>query len=218
MIFFIINIYYKKFMSDAEEIWIDIEGYNGDYQISTFGRVKSFKLDEDNGKILKRGKKKNRKKIVYLYVALCKENRRIDFSISRLVATAFIPNPDNLPFVDHIDGNPLNNYVSNLRWVKHGENMRNKDGWGNTSVLGLRYQEPKKKMPRIQGQYTNKEGKIVRKYFTINPKPRCKNAKEGEWGYCYPTRKAAEEAAKKWLKNTRDVEFPGIYVQCYKDD
>lgn len=78
------------------EIWKDVPGYVGLYQVSNYGNVKSI-----------------------LY------NKRKTFSIHRLVAAAFIPNPDNKPCVDHIDGNRLNNHVDNLRWATHLENNNN---------------------------------------------------------------------------------------------
>lgn len=193
-------------MSDEKEIWKDIDGYDGIYQISTFGRVKSFQQDKVNGKIKElcvnyKG---------YLYVGLSKKKNYKCFLISRLVALAFIPNPSNKPIVDHIDKNKLNNHVSNLRWVTISENNRNRYSKGNIDVLGLHYVEHRNFSPYIRSQYW-KEGKIISKIFTINQNPRFKNAKEGERGYCYQTKEAAIEAAKKWLKETRNQEFPGIY-------
>lgn len=92
------------------EIWKDIPGYDGYYQVSNFGRVKSLR------KVLKAGLRKG-----YLYISL----RNKKFNIHRLVAIAFIPNPGNLPETDHIDGNPLNNNVDNLRWVTRQQNELN---------------------------------------------------------------------------------------------
>jgi hypothetical protein len=213
MIFFIIIIYYKKFMSDEKEVWRDIDGYDGDYKVSNWGRVKSYKYDKVNGKIRK---EKNNGR---LYVNLCDNGKVKCFYINRLVALAFIPNPNNFPEAAHRDGNPLNNHVSNLKWRPREEDVRNKKGWSNTGILGLNYHETKNRTPCIRAQYRNKEGKYIVKTFTINANPtRCKNAKEGEYGYCYLTREAAEEAGKKWLKDTRDVEFPDVYIQCYLKD
>jgi len=60
----------------------------------------------------------------YLQVGLCKDKKIKPAHIHRLVAEAFIPNPDNLPQVDHIDGDKLNNHVENLRWISQSENCR----------------------------------------------------------------------------------------------
>lgn len=98
------------------EIWRDIDGYEERYQVSNYGRVKSFWRGAI--KILKpaaisRG---------YLFVSLCKPNQRKQFYIHRLVAQAFIPNPDNKRTVNHIDGHRLNNCVENLEWATAAEN------------------------------------------------------------------------------------------------
>lgn len=61
----------------------------------------------------------------YLQVDLRVDNTKRAFAVHRLVAKAFIPNPDNKPEIDHIDGDPTNNHVWNLRWVTHAENMNN---------------------------------------------------------------------------------------------
>jgi hypothetical protein len=98
----------------------DIENYEGRYAVSNFGRVYSFV----SNKWLKPTANKHGNQIRY-YVNLGRgtENR---FYVHQLVAKHFLPNPDNLPEVDHIDTNPANNNVNNLRWVSHSENMKNK--------------------------------------------------------------------------------------------
>lgn len=93
------------------EIWTDIEGFEN-YQVSTWGRVRSSKC------ILK--PYENQKG--YLKVGLRKDGKCHKKRVSRLVAQAFIPNPDELPQVDHIDGNKQNNSVTNLRWVDNKTN------------------------------------------------------------------------------------------------
>lgn len=106
-----------------EEIWKDIEGYEGFYQISSLGRVKSLKFGKE--KILKPCFAKNKG---YAMITLCKNGENKGFNIHRLVAKAFIPNPDNLPQVNHKDEDKSNNVVwinddgsidydkSNLEW------------------------------------------------------------------------------------------------------
>jgi hypothetical protein len=64
------------------------------------------------------------KNVQYLQVSLWKNNRGKNFYVHRLVAEAFIPNPNNLPMVNHKDGNKLNNHVSNLEWVVSSENAQ----------------------------------------------------------------------------------------------
>jgi len=94
----------------SNEIWVDIDGYDGKYQVSNFGRVKSFKYK--NPRILKTyisGKG-------YIYIDLCKNSVYKKTGVHRLVAKAFISNPSNFPEVNHEDGEKTNNHVSNLNW------------------------------------------------------------------------------------------------------
>lgn len=101
------------------EEWKPIEGYEGLYEVSNLGRVKSLWYGKE--RMLKMGKDK----LGYLRVFLCNNNKGKNFLIHRLVAKAFIPNPDNKPFIDHIDTNPSNNRIENLRWCTHKENCNN---------------------------------------------------------------------------------------------
>lgn len=95
------------------EIWTDIEGFEN-YQVSTWGRVRSSKC------ILK--PYENQKG--YLKVGLTRDGKCHKKRVNRLVAQAFIPNPNGLPQVDHIDGNKQNNSVTNLRWVDNATNQQ----------------------------------------------------------------------------------------------
>ena len=98
-----------------EEIWKRINGYE-EYEISNLGRVKSFKRDR-KGKIMK-----PKFSGEYLAVTLCADGQQERKTIHRLVAEHFIPNPSGLPWVNHKDGNKLNNKVTNLEWVTPSEN------------------------------------------------------------------------------------------------
>lgn len=116
------------------EEWRDIKGYEGFYQISNFGRVKSLDRTIIDRKCV-RHKKGNLmipvKHQGYNQVRLSKNGKGKTFKICRLVATAFVPNPENKPCVDHIDGDRSNDVYTNLRWVTKKENARNPNTIGN---------------------------------------------------------------------------------------
>lgn len=102
------------------ETWKDITGYEGRYQISSMGRVKSFAQDRKHGKI----KLGNLNHKGYLTILLYDSSGRPKwYPVHRLVATTFIPNPDNLPQVNHKDENKRNNCVENLEWCTNDYNI-----------------------------------------------------------------------------------------------
>lgn len=132
-----------------EEIWKDVVGYEGLYQVSNFGRVKSYahKVKCCGGyrvqpeKILTNCFDGN-----YYHVTLFKNNKRHILLVHRLVAMAFIPNNESKRTVNHIDGNKLNNNVNNLEWATHSENNKhafriglNHSNGGNTAKPILSY-------------------------------------------------------------------------------
>lgn len=92
------------------EIWKDIKGYEGIYQVSSRGKVRSFHFGK-NIKILRFSIRGG-----YANVILYKNKKRKTFSVHRLVAEAFIDNPNDLPEVNHKDEDKLNNQVENLEW------------------------------------------------------------------------------------------------------
>ena len=97
-----------------KEIYKDIKGYENLYQISNLGNVKSLGNGNSNNskeRILKPGNQKNYKKVI-----LSKNGNSKNFTVHRLVAEAFIPNPNNFPIINHKDENPSNNCVDNLEW------------------------------------------------------------------------------------------------------
>lgn len=118
-----------------EEQWKSIEGYEGIYEVSNKGRVRSltrFHTKKCNGghlfpiKINGRILRPRVTKLGYLNISLSNGAKydMTTFRLHRLVAKAFIPNPNNLPEVHHIDHNKLNNSVDNLKWVTSKENTR----------------------------------------------------------------------------------------------
>lgn len=108
-----------------EEIWKDVIGYEGFYQVSSFGQVRSLSR---TAKVLSGAKRLVRERIlkqtntIYRTVHLSKNNVTDVMLVHRLVATAFIPNPENKRCVNHKDGNKYNNYASNLEWATDKEN------------------------------------------------------------------------------------------------
>jgi len=106
-------------MTELYEIWKPVNGYEGIYEISNLGRVKSLNYRRTgNEKILKQVKKTKG----YLALTLYKNGSYKQHRIHRLVADAFIPNPDNLPQVNHIDEDVTNNRVDNLEWCDNKYN------------------------------------------------------------------------------------------------
>mgnify|MGYP003463631969 FL=1 len=103
-----------------DEEWRDIEGYEGLYQVSNLGRVKSFNYRGHKGCIEILTPRLDGKG--YEMVALYKEGKVRNTKVHRLVAQAFIPNPNNYPQVNHKDENKTNNDVKNLEWCTNKYN------------------------------------------------------------------------------------------------
>lgn len=105
-----------------KEQWVSIENYEGLYEISNYGNVRSLPR-----------KSQNRNKLIkflnltptgrYTILSFYKKGVRKSMTVHRLVAKAFIPNPDNKPMVNHRDGNGHNNRIDNLEWCTHSENV-----------------------------------------------------------------------------------------------
>lgn len=123
-------------MGNLNEIWKDVQGYENRYQISNIGRVKSLErmvghytggLMFLRSRILKHGKGR------YPYIILINDGKRNTLKIHRMVAIAFIPNPNNKPSVNHINGLRDDNRVENLEWCTHKENMK------HAADTGLKY-------------------------------------------------------------------------------
>lgn len=108
-------------MSDIneEEIWKDVVGYEGLYKVSNLGNVYSNYVHRN----LKQGNHKDG----YKFVILNRNGKSKYMSVHRLVATAFIPNPDDLPEINHKDETPYNNNVENLEWCDYSYNATYND-------------------------------------------------------------------------------------------
>lgn len=108
------------------EIWKDIDGYEGKYQISNLGRVKSLQRWSGT-KFYNREYILNNyvnKKNGYVYVYLTKNNKSKNIRLHRLVAQAFIPNPNNYLYINHKDCDRTNNNVENLEWCTASYNVK----------------------------------------------------------------------------------------------
>ena len=150
-----------------EEVWKPIKDYEGLYEISNLGRVKSLNYGgTGKGKILKNIEDRKG----YLKVCLTKNGRHKILKVHRLVAEAFIPNPGNKPCVDHINTIKNDNRVENLRWVTHKENSNNpltkkKMSENHTNIKGENHpfygkqhtEETKKKMSEASKGKTKSE-------------------------------------------------------------
>lgn len=146
------------------EVWKDIEGYENLYQVSNLGRVKS--LVGFNGHIYV-----NRVKVLkqsntttgYKKVELTINKRRKSHKVHRLVAFAFIPNPNHKPNINHKDGNPINNKVENLEWCTQRENVQHAV---DTGLKGV-YSFDKAELEELYSKYgTKKIGELYGVSFT----------------------------------------------------
>lgn len=112
----IIDIVPLQMPNNIEEVFVKVKGYAG-YEVSNLGNIRSVYT----GKIMKAHTVRGE----YLQIGLTQNGKQKNFMVHRLVAEAFLPNPENKPCVDHIDTIRTNNVVTNLRWVTHKENSNN---------------------------------------------------------------------------------------------
>lgn len=125
-----------------EEIWKDVVGCEGYYQVSNLGRVRSVDryIDRSDGTTaFYRGRILSPAGEPYVHVYITNGEARTLRRVHRLVAEAFVPNPDNLPQVDHIDCNKLNNCADNLRWCTSADNTHY--AWRNGLMHPVPYSE-----------------------------------------------------------------------------
>lgn len=145
-------------MEYCNEVWKDVQDYEGLYQVSNLGRVKSVDRvvhRNDGIDMFRAGKIKNTHDNGkgYLVVSLYKHNKGQFKYVHRLVAQAFITNPNNLPVIDHLNCNRADNKAVNLEWVTYSENnyrsgaVRHKNNWSNPEYVANKVA----KMPKNPG-------------------------------------------------------------------
>lgn len=107
-----------------EELWLPVPDFEGYYEVSNLGRIKSLSrvVPVTNRVLKEKFNSMHLKRDGYHSVLLRKPNVKKTIQVHRIVAKAFIENHDNKKVVNHIDGNKLNNYASNLEWVSYREN------------------------------------------------------------------------------------------------
>ena len=148
-----------------EEIWKDIKGYEGRYQISNFGRVKSLIYSKEKIMNIYNFRRDGEKGKGYWRVRLIKNSSYKYFFVHRLVAEAFISNPNNYATVNHINGIKTDNRIDNLEWCSLKENIQKAWETGLYKVDEIRrlngYKTGKsnkgKKYKKRQGLHSKKE-------------------------------------------------------------
>ena len=143
---------YDKSLALPNECWKPVEGYEGLYAVSSNGGAKSVERFDSLGRLWKeRILRPTKTTDGYLLVQLYKDGKRKKYLVHRLVAQAFIPNPDNKPCVNHLDENKTNNHYSNLSWTTPKENSN----WGTCQ---------QRRAEKKRGIYNTKKSKAVCQY------------------------------------------------------
>lgn len=140
-----------------EEIWKEIDGYNGMYKVSNIGRVKSVARKDSKGRFVKeRILKLGRDSNGYLQAHLWKEGGQKCFLVHRLVAKAFIPNPNNLTDINHISEIKADNNINNLEWCDKKYNNN----------YGTCIERSRKARSKPVIQYDD-QGNFIKKYSSV---------------------------------------------------
>ena len=175
------TIYKKNRMKN--EIWNVIPGYDGVYQVSSYGRIKSLQRIDCGGR-------KRKEKILsqstvrrYRVVGLNHNHVNKQYKVHRLVALAFLPNKENLPCINHKDENPLNNFVENLEWCtveynnKYGTAPERRSKSQSKTMKGrMPHPEQQKSVLQIDAITNN----IIRIYKSLSEAARENNLSEGK--------------------------------------
>ena len=164
------------------EIWKDIPNYEGLYQVSNLGNIKSLKKGKN--KLLKFGVNNKGYYIVNLY----KNNKGITKKVHRLVAQVFIPNPNNYPIINHKDENKKNNIIDNLEWCDNKYNLN----YGNAKLHRI-IASGKRMKPIIQLDINNNK---IAKYNSIREASRKTNINRWDISNCLKEKQKSTKGFK----------------------
>ena len=169
-----------------QEQWKPIQEFNGEYEVSNLGRVRSMKRYYGLvGRIMPQTIQRKG----YYAVTFWMNNKAYCRKVHRLVIEAFTPNPDNLPCINHIDGNKLNNHVSNLEWCTYQANMQHAVRTGLTHPHQWTDDERKQISERNKGQRVSDEQRAkLSAAMKGRPRPDVSARQKGK----APSRKAIE--------------------------
>ena len=169
-----------------QEQWKPIQEFNGEYEVSNLGRVRSMKRYYG---VVGRIMPQTIQRKGYYAVTLWMNNKAYCRKVHRLVIEAFTPNPDNLPCINHIDGNKLNNHVSNLEWCTYQANMQHAVRTGLTHPHQWTDEERKQISERNKGQRVSDEQRAkLSAAMKGRPRPDVSARQKGK----APSRKAIE--------------------------
>ena len=188
------------------EEWKEIPGYEGLYEVSNMGNVRNVRRN----KLLRLLKTNNR----YIRISLCKNGIKTGLTVHRLVAEAFLPNPDNLPEVNHKDEDKTNNRVENLEWCNHKYNM-------NYGTRNIRAKETAIK----NGYYTGLSKEEYRKKYRDKNKEKIREKQRGYMreynkNYYEKNKEKIREHSREYKKNNKEKirEYMREYMKKRKEN